>query len=344
MEKLRIALFTDQRVSMPSQTIRVIEPIAFLGPRVQLDVCTHFGGSGLLTIDTETWKLADIVIIQRNFPSIKTIDLIRKIAFSGKRVVYDADDAIALIPDDHEKAYHKVNVPQINEAAAIANVVVVSTEELSRCFTDARRVLIAPNMLSPRIWNEKVLCPPPRSPLSHRVRIALVGGGFHLDDFLSIAPALCRAQDTGRVDWVTYGDGALSAMHRLKFTVAQHVNLDYNYATHPHRLASLDADIALLPLQDNGVNRCKSDIKFLEFGWLGVTCVASQLPPYAIVNSYGGMGISCSSDAEWSSALVSMIENPDVRNKLGSAAQGYVRKMRTLNPQRAEKWLSMLIE
>jgi hypothetical protein len=49
---------------------------------------------------------------------------------------------------------------------------------------------------------------------------------------------------------------------------------------YPETLASLALDVAVAPLQDNPFNRAKSNLKLLEYGWLGIPVVASDLEPY----------------------------------------------------------------
>ena len=49
---------------------------------------------------------------------------------------------------------------------------------------------------------------------------------------------------------------------------------------YPARLASMELDVAVAPLEDHPFNRAKSNLRLLEFGALGVPVVASDIHPY----------------------------------------------------------------
>ena len=49
---------------------------------------------------------------------------------------------------------------------------------------------------------------------------------------------------------------------------------------YPEKLASLGLDLALAPLEDNLFNRCKSNLKFLEYGACGYPVIASDIECY----------------------------------------------------------------
>lgn len=327
MTTLQLAIYTPQRLHLPSQRIRLVEPLSALRAPVRLVVCSGFTAEGQYVVDGKSWTACDTVIIQRNFPTAQTIDLIRQIAAAGKRMIYETDDAFSEIPADHPKAFHRANAPFIAETARLAQAVVVSTPALARHFADCRHVVVSRNQLSPRIWNGQ--SPLPRN--EAQVRLALVGGNDHYDDFDMIRAPLAALTKDPRVRWAAYGDGAARFLAAIGAQDPQLVAANYDYASHPARLAAMQADIALCPLRDNEFNRCKSDIKAIEFGWLGVPCIVSDLPPYADSVAPGVRGLRCSGDAAWAAALQQLIDDADARRTMGAAARDYVLRERMLS-------------
>jgi glycosyltransferase involved in cell wall biosynthesis len=51
-------------------------------------------------------------------------------------------------------------------------------------------------------------------------------------------------------------------------------------AEYPLRLAELDLDLALAPLEINRFNECKSNLRLLEYGVLGIPVIATDIEPY----------------------------------------------------------------
>src|SRR5262249_27262790 len=84
------------------------------------------------------------------------------------------------------------------------------------------------------------------------------------------------------------------------------------------------ADILIAPLCDNQFNRCKSALKFLEYGWLGAPGVYSRIVTYERVVEDGVNGLLANGPEEWEAALVRLIEDPALRARLGTAARATV--------------------
>jgi glycosyltransferase involved in cell wall biosynthesis len=81
-------------------------------------------------------------------------------------------------------------------------------------------------------------------------------------------------------------------------------------------------DIALAPLEMNNIFcRAKSEIKFVEAGGLGVPVVASAIDPFRDAIIHGENGLLATDESEWKQALSSLIEQPDLRLKMGERAR-----------------------
>jgi hypothetical protein len=308
--------------------MRLLEPLSMQRNIRKLILGSGYTPDGRYFVNPTAWHDAQVVVVHRNFPSAATMPLIRKISESGVRLIYETDDAFQLLSDDHPKAFHRASAPYINETAHLADVVVVATQELASLYSDCESVVVLPNMLSPRIWGKAAQ--PALDDSARHLRVALVGGMDHFADF-SILRTL--VQQAKFIDWVCYGDGAIKAIESFGAQPALTIPSNFHYESHPTRLRSLAADIAVCPLLDTAFNRCKSDIKFIEFGYLGVPIVASSLPGYTKTINNGHNGYLCSDESSWLACFESIFERRSEVSCSGETAQEQIIKERMLNSE-----------
>ena len=120
-------------------------------------------------------------------------------------------------------------------------------------------------------------------------------------------------------------------------TTVKFIPFEQAYVRFVKRMFSLNLDIALAPLEDNEFNRCKSNIKWLEYSSCAVPGIYSDLPPYAKDIQSGKDGFLVgSSKKEWVQALEFLICNKKERIKIGYMAQQRVMEEFTLNEDRVE--------
>lgn len=79
------------------------------------------------------------------------------------------------------------------------------------------------------------------------------------------------------------------------------------------------ADIGICPLSSKPFNQSKSEIKWAEYGAVGVPCVVSPEEPYKICRD-GEDALFARNKTEWVNNLNVLIENPDYRKMLGAKA------------------------
>jgi SAM-dependent methyltransferase len=81
-------------------------------------------------------------------------------------------------------------------------------------------------------------------------------------------------------------------------------------------------DINLAPLElDNPFTECKSSLKYFETAILGVPTVASDLESYRKSIAHGENGYLCRTEEEWFRCISCLIEDPSLREKMGSMAR-----------------------
>ena len=89
------------------------------------------------------------------------------------------------------------------------------------------------------------------------------------------------------------------------------------------------SEISFMPLDDNGFNRAKSDLKFIEAGACRVAPLASTVV-YSGSIVHEGTGLLFRDVAEFRSHLMRLVAMPDLARQIGDDARGYVTEERML--------------
>ncbi len=267
---------------------------------------------------------AEVVIIQRDFPRyVSAYERIMTAArMQGKLVVYEIDDLLIELPPEHPGYYYYTEAQlAIVRAMVEADLVTVSTAplaEYARQFNPQVRVL--PNCVNEQIWPST-----PRQRAAGPAVIGYVGGHTHLADLEMIAEPL-------EAILTRYGDRI-----RLKFwsgtappeRLAGRRNVEWvpvqllEYHQFARYIQQQACDVFIAPLEDNLFNRCKSAIKYLEYSALGVPGVYSQIAPYVALIQPGETGLLADSSEAWEANLARLIDEPELRDRIGRQAQQF---------------------
>ncbi len=294
----------------------------------------------------ERVSLADIVVIQRDFPrrSDAYRSVVEQARAERKRIIFDLDDLLFELPDDHpdrlSRYYDNALLPMAL-AMVEADVVTVSTPALAvycRAFNPNTHTL--PNYLNDRLWPLRPAAPVSDTPPGAAVVVGYMGGNSHLPDLQLIQPVIRKvARKYGYVRFRFWGgmppDEIAEDVGRER---VDWVPLDLpNYAQFAGLFSAARCDIFIAPLQDNPFNQCKSAIKFLEYSSLGIPGVYSRALPYEDIVAHGENGMLVRFPEEWEGALSSLIESPELRRRLGANAQATVKRDWLLS-QHAHEW------
>jgi len=83
-----------------------------------------------------------------------------------------------------------------------------------------------------------------------------------------------------------------------------------------------DFDIALAPLKASKFNRCKSELKMIEAGWMGKAVICSDIHPYTLIAKHE---INCmvvgSENNNWYKQLKKLISQPNMRKDIALELQ-----------------------
>tara|TARA_R110000824_G_scaffold194375_5_gene376995 strand:+ start:5172 stop:6191 length:1020 start_codon:yes stop_codon:yes gene_type:complete len=221
----------------------------------------------------------DVIIFQRlqQKAGIKLIIELKE-KYPNTKIYAETDDHIGDITPSNSNA-DKFKDHHSNSAwhCEISDGIIASTQYLSdlcRKFND--NIYVAPNCIDPETWKfeEKEL------PENEILTYGYVAGGGHDEDLKIIQRGL-NIYNTDCLIKVRYGG------HRPKFLTDKRIDFKtvaWGIDEYPQRLYDLNVDIGLAPLRDTEFNRAKSNIKFLEWSYIGKPLIASKVEPYKETN------------------------------------------------------------
>jgi len=213
----------------------------------------------------------DSIVFQRQLEwnQIEVIEWAKNISKAFR--VFELDDLITNLPP--QSAHRPSIAPDIAErlkkALKLCDRFVVSTEPMARAYGRmCDEVVVVANRLEKSRWLG--LAPGRRE---GKPRVGWAGAIGHRGD-LALLAGVVRAT-AKEVDWVFFG----MCPDALKPYVAEFhgwVPL-HDYA---QKLASLDLDLAVAPLEHHPFNEAKSNLRLLEYGVLGYPVVCTDILPY----------------------------------------------------------------
>ncbi len=285
---------------------------------------------------------ADVVVLQRDFPvHMEAYEQILALARERSLpVVLELDDLLLELPPYHPDRqihhYTKALLP-ILQAVTEVDLVTVATGPLADYVAQYNpNVLVLPNYLDDDLWQLRA----PAAPSSGQdpLVIGFMGGASHLPDLEMIGPVLEDLADCypGRLHFRFWGLKHPTLL-ASRPDVEWHQTHIVRYTDFVDFFQRQTADIFIAPLRDNLFNVCKSPIKFLEYGALGIPGVFSRIAPYSQAIEDGRTGLLASSPAEWREALVRLIEDPQLRLTIAADAQEAIRAKWLLS-RNASRW------
>ena len=187
-------------------------------------------------------------------------------------VVFGQDDLMFALPPKNpfSKTVYRDIKKRIRRCLSLADRLVVTTEALAaglRGMSDDIRVV--PNYLDDTIWQDLRS----KRNAARKPRVGWAGAQQHLGDLEMIEQVV--KETANEVDWVFFG----MCPDCLR-PYAKEVHDAVRFEQYPEKLAALNLDLAVAPLEHNRFNEAKSNLRLLEYGVLGWPVVASDIEPY----------------------------------------------------------------
>ena len=298
---------------------------------------------------------AEIVIVDRSWrPEINpdmADALIEQVRAAGAKLVHQLDDDLISLPLSFplSSLFTEMQRESVERFVRGADALLVSTPVLAqRMAAFNRRLYTVPNALDERLFvpsvgkTQSVFAGAP-------LVIGYMGTLTHDADLLLVLDALIAAHERTEVAFELEIIGVVNeaeTWHRLRalpFPVRQ---LKAPTAEYPHFIAwftrEVHWDIGLAPLQETPFNRCKSDLKFLDYSAAGIPGIFSAGPVYSPGVEHGVTGWLADSSVEsWRDALLTLLAAPDLRCQIAANAQRHLLQQRTL-AQHSHEWTAVL--
>ncbi len=311
--------------------------------------------------DDVVGKVGANLVILEQLSNPVAVDRIHE---QGAKAVFEADDAMLDSYKRERKNLQHIEggfrgsaIETIRKVDALTVTNKLLAENYAR-FTKAP-IYVLPNYLDTR-WYGKESLHIERN--SDEIRLVWFGSKGHYEDLRMVMPAIKKVLEKyPNVKLVYCGYGGFSSdklvteigwgedvfkeipRSRREFYIA--VKPDY----WPYKHKTLDADIEIVPLISDYFNSCKTGIKFIEGGLLGIPMVCSPTvyasnpwndPARAPICKHGKTGFIADTLEDWEKYLSMLIENKQLRKQIGEAARHDILKRWDLDTHWTE-WLEV---
>ncbi len=215
----------------------------------------------------------------------------------------------------------------LREGIGLCDRVVVTTASLADALSSMHNeIRIVPNMLTPEPWAKLTS----RRGTSSKPRVGWGGGTSHSGDLEIIADVVRELAN--EVEWVFFGmcpDALRPYIHEFHSSVG--------LGTYPFKLASLNLDLALAPLEFHIFNDCKSNLRLLEYGACGYPVICTD------TKAYDGFlpctKVRSNSTEEWIAAIRMHLADPDASYRMGDELREAVLRDYMLSGKNLQHWL-----
>lgn len=280
-------------------------------------------------IDIERYS-PDVIVLQGRYSEGPINEITGIKTYSNARRIFEIDDYVISVP--HRNA-HIRNMPgsdemqtQVRRGIGMCDRVVVSTAALGNALSDMHHdIRVVPNMLAPDLWS--TLRSQRRT--SKKPRVGWGGGTSHHGDLAVIADVVRELAN--EVDWVFFGmcpDDLLAYMHEFHGVIGLDV--------YPAKLASLNLDLALAPLEFHIFNDCKSNLRLLEYGACGYPVICTDTEAYR--GYLPCTRIKTNSTDEWLQAIRMHLADPDASYRMGDELREIVLRDYMLRGDNLRYW------
>lgn len=214
----------------------------------------------------------DALLLQATLTDEHLAALARYRRFSRAFRVFDLEDLKTATPEKNSrrKFLFRDMKARIRRALECCDRLVVTTEPIAEVYRGmVPDIRVQPNYLARSRWGG-VAALRRQGP---RPRVGWAGGQQHQGDLELIIPVVEATADA--VDWIFFG----MCPDALR-PYAREMHEFGSFDEYPRRLAALNLDLAVAPLEDHPFNVAKSNLRLLEYGVLGWPVVCTDLEPY----------------------------------------------------------------
>ena len=283
---------------------RLIQPLKTLEDNGLVDGVCAF--RPLLPAELERIK-PDTIIFQKPFDNFMLEYMKHTKVHSNAYKIFEIDDLIhrLSIKNPDRKKMPIDLIQKIRNGISFADKLIVSTPELAEAFNGWHQNIQVLELKLPTDWwlNLEIIKTEHKKP-----RVGWAGGSSHRGDLELIFDVVKNLAN--EVDWVFLG----MCPEQLRPYIKE-LHYGVSIDSYPQKLASLDLDLALAPLENNQFNDCKSNLRLLEYGACGYPVICSNTRAY--VESNLSVCIVKNRYKDWVEAIRNHINNLGASYLLG---------------------------
>lgn len=255
----------------------------------------------------------DIVLVQREAIFLGTSFFEQMVARSRAKLIFDFDDAIWLpnISAANRRLSFLKRPKKIAEIIRQADLVIAGNDYL-KAYAELynRNVMVIPTTIDTRFYS---------SLKQHRqketVVIGWTGSMSTIEHFRFLLPVLRRLKQhyKNKIELRLIGDPYYREVDLCVWTKA--------WQSHTEVDDLMSFDIGIMPLPDNAWTQGKCGLKGLQYMALGIPAVMSPVGVNRQIIQDGQNGFLASDEEEWFHKLALLIEDADLRQRLGWAGR-----------------------
>jgi glycosyltransferase involved in cell wall biosynthesis len=261
--------------------------------------------------------LLDVLVLQRSCTpeALEAVDYANSL---GKTTVFEIDDDFWNL-DRNNPSYEYWNEPGVlktmEDIMKRSQIVTTTTEPLAKLLSRFNKnIAVLPNMLPGEVWQVEKPKKKPDDP----VVIGWAGGTSHWEDLKVLGGTIEQLLDEyENVEFHIAGAAEVPFYQHERAKGLEAVPI-FDYAE-----LLKDFDIGLAPLTGIHFNKCKSDLKFLEYSMLGIPSVVSKVDSYTASVAHGENGFLAKNSKDWLKYLRRLIEDEELRRRIGANAKAF---------------------
>ncbi|NCU41103.1 MAG: glycosyltransferase family 1 protein [Candidatus Moranbacteria bacterium] len=283
-----------------------------------------------------------VFIFHRVFWNEKVKVFIQKKKDESKTIIFETDDLVfdssLFKKTDAYTSLHFLEKDLYKEAMGkefledtSVRVATTTTKFLQeKLESKGKKVFIVPNMLSRKdiIWCDRILSSKEKGDWEKNEGIVLgyfSGTKSHKRDFALLTKTLVRIF-TKYPDVSLLIAGPLLLEETLKPFSDKIIRIPFSERkSHFLHIASVDINLAPLEIGDDFCE-AKSELKFIEAGVVGIPTIASATRTFQLAIEQGIDGFFAQNEDEWYTFLSKLIEDQDLRRRMGYKARKKVLK------------------
>lgn len=252
-------------------------------------------------------KDADLVFVQKRLFSA---GFVRRLSALGKPLVFDLDDAIFTSPKSNwSGSTRRRTLGRLRAILSAAEVVVTGNNFLrDYAVPFARRVEVIPTVVDMERYLTKNHYP------STSVVLGWIGHSVNHPYLQNLAGVLGQLS-------LQFPGLRLLVVSDIDFSMPGVPVENRRWSEAGEIKDLLDMDIGLMPLPDDEWSRGKCALKAIQYMASGLPVVCSAVGANREVVRDEVDGYLVSNDAQWLTALSSLIASPDIRRSMGEAAR-----------------------